>query len=201
MEDAVDAVLDGDFLVAGFDVDIGGAAFERVEDGGVDQLDDRRDVVIDGGELVDGKGFVGVFIVADDVEGEAFGDFFEDALGLLGLFEEVGDLGVGGDLDAQLFVEQEAELVDGIEVARVGEGDVEGPVLVAEGDEVVTEHEVDGHGAKEVMLDGVFAEVDELATVAGGEGLGLDGFGGGDGGDFVGGHGLWLRGKRGQLAL
>jgi len=37
------------------------------------------------------------------------------------------------------------------------------------------------------MFDGVFAEVDELATVAGGEGLGLDGFGGGDGGNFIGG--------------
>ena len=93
VQDAVDAVLDGDFLVARFDVDIAGAAFEGVEDGGIDQLDDRRDVAVDGGELVDGEGFVGIVFVADDVEGEAFGDFFEDALGLLGLLEEVGDLG------------------------------------------------------------------------------------------------------------
>ena len=129
VEDAVDAVLDDDFLIARFDVDVAGAAFEGVEDGGIDQLDDGRDVAVDGGEPVDGEGFVGVVFVADDVEREAFGDFFEDALGLLGLLEEVGDLGGGGDFDAQLFVEQEAEFVDGVEVARVGEGDFEGSVL------------------------------------------------------------------------
>ena len=128
VEHAVDAVLDGDFLVARFDVDIAGAAFEGVEDGGVDQLDDRRDVAVAGGELVDGEGFVGVLFVADDVEREAFGDFFEDALGLFGLLEQVGDLGGGGDFDAELLVEQEAEFVDGVEVAGVGEGDFEGSV-------------------------------------------------------------------------
>ncbi len=47
MQHAVDAVLDGDFLVARFDVDIAGAPFERVEDGGIDQLDDGRDIAID----------------------------------------------------------------------------------------------------------------------------------------------------------
>ena len=118
VEDAVDAVLDDDFLIARFDVDVAGAAFEGVEDGGVDQLDDRRDVAVDGGEAVDGKRFVGIVFVADDVEREAFGDFFEDALGLLGLLEEVGDLGGGGDFDAELLVEQQAEFVDGVEVAR-----------------------------------------------------------------------------------
>ena len=33
----------------------------------------------------------------DDVEGEAFGDFVENALRLLGLLEQVGDLGERGD--------------------------------------------------------------------------------------------------------
>ena len=92
VQHAVDAVLDGDFLVARFDVNIAGAPFERVEDGGIDQLDDRRDVGIDRGKLVDGERFVGVVFVADDIEREAFGDFFEHALRLLGLLEQVGDL-------------------------------------------------------------------------------------------------------------
>ena len=136
-----------------------------------------RDVAVDGGEAVDGKRFVGVVLVADDVEREAFGDFFEDALGLLGLLEKVGDLGGGGDFDAQLLVEEQAELVDGVEVARIGEGDFEGSVLCLERHEVVTEHEVDRDGAEEVVLDGAVAEVDEFAAVAQGDGLGF--------GDFV----------------
>ena len=177
VQDAIDAVLDGDFLVARFDVDIGGAALERVEDGGVDQLDDGSDVAIALGEFVDRESFVGVVVVAYDVEREAFGDFFEDALGLLGLLEEVADLGGSGDFDAQLFVEQEAQLVDHVEVARVGEGDIKGAVDGAERYEVVPEHEVNGDAAEEVVVDGAFAEVDVFAAVACGHRLGGGDFG------------------------
>ena len=106
VEDAVDAVFDDDFLVSGFDVDVAGAAFEGVEDGGVDELDDGGDVAVAGGEFVDGEGFFGIFVVPDDVEREAFSDFFKDALGLLGFFEEVANLGGGGDADAEFFVEK-----------------------------------------------------------------------------------------------
>ena len=51
-----------------------------------------------------------VFVfVADDVEREALGDFFEHALGLLGFLEQVGNLREGGDFDAQLLVEQQRQ--------------------------------------------------------------------------------------------
>ncbi len=173
MQDAVNAVLDDDFLIARFDVDVARAPLERVEDRGVDQLDDRRDVAIDRSEPVDGKRFFGVVFVAHDVEREAFGDFFEDALRLLGFLEEVGNLGGGRHLDAEFLVQQQAEFVDRVEVARVGEGDFEGSVLRLEGHEVVTEHQVDGNGAEKVVLDGAVAEVDEFAAVAKGGGLGL----------------------------
>ena len=43
LEDAVDAVLDEERVVEGFEVDIGGAAFEGRKDGGVDKADDGRD--------------------------------------------------------------------------------------------------------------------------------------------------------------
>ena len=52
LEHAVDAVLDDDLGVAGLDVDVGGAAVQGVEDGGVDELDDGRGVGLD---LVDGQ--------------------------------------------------------------------------------------------------------------------------------------------------
>jgi len=85
VEHAINAVFDRHFLVAALDVNIAGAPFEGVEDRGVDQLDDGRDVAIGGGELVDGESLVAIAVFEDDVERETFGDLFEDALRLLGL--------------------------------------------------------------------------------------------------------------------
>ncbi len=59
LENAVDAVLDVERVVVGFDVDVGGAALESGEDGGVDQADDGADVFI-AGQLLDGDVFVGL---------------------------------------------------------------------------------------------------------------------------------------------
>ena len=129
VQHAVDAVLDDHFLIAGLDVDIAGAPFERVEDGGIDQLDDRRDVAVTGREAVDGERFVRIVFVADNVEREAFGDLFENTLRLFGLLEQIGDLGGGGDRDLQLLVKQEAELVDRVQIARIDESDFERSVL------------------------------------------------------------------------
>ena len=67
----------------------------------------------------------------DHVQREAFGDLFEHALGLFGLLEQVGDLRKRGDLDPQLLVEQQRQLVDHVEVARIGQGDFERSVLRA----------------------------------------------------------------------
>jgi hypothetical protein len=133
VQDAVDAVLDGDFLIAGLDVDIGGAALEGVEDGGIEQLDDGGDVAVGGGELVDGEGLVLALLVGHHVEGEAFGDLFQDALGLLGFLEQIGDLGEGGDLDAQLLLKQDGELVDDVEVARSARAISRVPLSAARG--------------------------------------------------------------------
>src|ERR1017187_3588975 len=58
MQNAVDAVLDGHFLIARFDVNIAGSPFQRVKDGGIHQLDDRRDIRIRGRQLVDGERLV-----------------------------------------------------------------------------------------------------------------------------------------------
>jgi hypothetical protein len=80
-------------------------AFERIKDGSVDQLDDGRDVVAFGGELVDGERFVGVVFFTDHIEREAFGDLLEDALALFGFLEKVGDLGERGYANAKFLVQ------------------------------------------------------------------------------------------------
>ena len=87
----------------------------------------------------------------------------------------------------------------------IGEGDFERSVLRLERHEVVAEHEVDGDGAEEVVLDGAVAEVDEFAAIAGGDGLGFGDFGGGGGAegrdgerDFVGRCSHWETCGRGK---
>ena len=142
MQHAVDAVLDDHFLIARLDVDIARAPFERVEDRGVDQLDDRRDIAVARGQAVDGKRLVRVLFVAHDVEREAFGDFFQNALRLLGLLQQIGDLRSGGHLHPQLLVQQQAQFVDRVEIARIGQRDFERSVLRPQRHEVVAEHQV-----------------------------------------------------------
>ena len=178
VQHAVDAVLDGHFLVARFDVDIAGAPFERVEDGGIHQLDDGCDVAVGGGELVDRERLVVGLLAAHHVEREALGHLFEHALGLLGLLEQVGDLRQRGYLDPQLFVEQQRQFVDQVEVARIGQGDIERAVLRPQRHEVVPEHQVHGDRPEQLVVDGAFPQIDVLAPVPRGHRARLLGFGG-----------------------
>ena len=166
VQHAVDAVLDGDFLVARFDVDVARAPLERVEDGRVDQLDDRRDVAVGGREAVDRQRLVLIVLVADHVEREALGHLFEHALRLLGLLEQIGDLRERRHLDAQLLVEQQRQLVDQPQVARIGQGDIERAVLRVQRHEVVAEHQIDRDRAEQLVIDRPFAQVDVFAAVA-----------------------------------
>ncbi len=105
LEDAVDAVLDGDFGVAGFDVDVTGAAFKRGKNDGFDEADDRADGGVAARKAVAGNGLFALFFFLGDLESESFGGLFEDALGLFGALEDVADLASGGDLDGELLAE------------------------------------------------------------------------------------------------
>ena len=44
------------------------------------------------GQLLDRDGLVGVLVFGDDIEREAFAGFFQHALRLLGLLQDVADL-------------------------------------------------------------------------------------------------------------
>ena len=85
-----------------------GAAFERVEDGRVDQPDNRSDVAFRRRDLVDRERLVGVLFVRHHVERETFGNLFEQLLRLFRLLEQVRDLRERRDLDPQLLVELDA---------------------------------------------------------------------------------------------
>ncbi len=96
LQHAVDAVLDDQRVVVCFDVNIRGAAFERGEDGRIDQADDRADVFFRG-QLLDRDVFIRVVFAGDDVKGQPLGRFIEHALRLLRFLEQVGDLRERGD--------------------------------------------------------------------------------------------------------
>ena len=176
MQDAVNAVFDGDFLIPRLDMNVAGSPFQGIEDGGIDQLDDRGDVVVGRGKLIDGEGFVLIFLVGDDVQGKAFGDFFKNALALLGLLEKLGDLRESGDLYPEFLIEQKPELVDGVEIPRIGQRDIERAVLPLQRDKVVAKHQIDGDMAEQIVIDGRFAEIDVFAAIARGDRLSLSGF-------------------------
>ena len=165
VQNAVDAVLDGDFGIPRLDVDVAGAPFERVEDRRIDQTDDRRDVGI-AGQLVDGKGLAGVF-GANDVENEALGDFFENALRLLGFLQQIVDLRQRRDVDAQLLAQQQGDFVQFRELPRVGDGDFQRAVPLHHGHEVVAEHQIDGDRPEQVAVDVDVIEIDVAVAVAG----------------------------------
>src|SRR4029077_19850650 len=110
LQHTVDAVLDDDFGVARLDVNVTGAALERGEDDGVNEANDRAHAGI-ARELVHGDVFVAVFFVANDLKGEAFGGLIENALGLLGAFQEIVNLRRSSDFNLQALIQQKREFV------------------------------------------------------------------------------------------
>ena len=96
LQHAVDAVLHDHRIVVRFNVNVGGAALESGEDGRVHQADDRADVFF-AGQLLDRDVFVAVFVAGQHVEGQSFAGLIENALRLLGLLQQIGDLRERGD--------------------------------------------------------------------------------------------------------
>src|ERR1700733_3426990 len=111
LQHAVDAVLYDHRVVVGFNANIGGAALERGEDGGVDQANNGADVFF-AGELLDGDVFFRVFIAGQHVEGEAFAGFVQHALRLLGFFQQVSDLRQGRHASDDAIAEQAGYLIE-----------------------------------------------------------------------------------------
>ena len=157
-----------DGIVVGFDVNVGGAALEGGEDGGVHEADDGADVFF-AGELLNGDVFVGVFVAGEHVEGEAFAGFVEDALRLLGFLEQVGDLRERGDAGDDAVAEQAGDFVEHHEPRGIADGDDEAFGLLLDGHEVVAEHQLDGHGAQQFVLNLEVLQVDEFGAIAAGQ--------------------------------
>src|SRR5579885_2581171 len=165
LENAVNAVFDGDFGVARLDMNIAGAPFERREDDGLDEANDGADGGI-AREAITGNGFVALFVLFGNLQGKGFGGLFEDALGLLGTLEEIADLAGGGHFDGELFAEKKGKFIAEQDLAGIGHGDGEDIVLRFERNKVVAKHQVRGNSAKELGIDALLAQIDKAAAVA-----------------------------------
>ena len=152
-------------IVVGLDVNVGGAALESGEDGGVDQADDGADVFF-AGQLLDGDVFVGVFVAGEHVEGEPFAGFVEHALRLLGFLQQVGNLRERGHAGDDAMAEQAGDLVEHHQARRVADRNHQRVGLLLDGHEVVAEHQLDRHRAQQVVLDLEVLQVDELGVIA-----------------------------------
>src|SRR6267154_2395677 len=70
LQNAVDAVLYGNFRVTGFNVNVTGAALERGKDDGFDETDDRADGGIAAGEAVTGNSLFAFFFFLGHLQSE-----------------------------------------------------------------------------------------------------------------------------------
>jgi len=163
-------------IVIALDVDVGSAALQSGKDGGVDEADDGADVLGLAGELFDGNVFVGVVVAGDDIEGEPFAGFVEDALRLLGLLQQIGDLRKSGYADKDARPEQVRDLIEDHQAGRVAHSDDQHLALLFDGHEVVAEHQFHRDGAQQLVLDLEVLEIDELRAVTRRKSFGLSAF-------------------------
>ncbi len=160
---AVDAVLDHHLVVARLDVDVRGPALDGVEDDGVDQLDDRRRLLLR--DRVDRQRLFALFVLADERHAEAFGGFIEHALGRLRLLQLVADGRGRGHFDLERRAEQQLQLVELQHVGRIADHDGDVAVLALLRQELVADHQLQGDVLEELVIDLEVLEVDVLEAV------------------------------------
>ena len=166
LQHAVDAVFHVQAVVAGLDMNIAAAPLQGGKDRGVDQPNDGADIGL-GRQLLDRDGFFGVFVLGDDIQGEAFAGLIQHALRLLGLLENVVDLRKGRNFRRDAPAEQQPDLVDHHQLAGIRHGNQQASVrLIFQRHKVVAEHQVHRHFAEQLVLDVEVLQIDELATVA-----------------------------------
>src|SRR6266851_396299 len=164
LQNAIDAVFDGDFRVPCFDVDVTGAALERGKDYGFDETHDRAGGAI-ASQTVAGNGLLAFLFFLGSLQSESFGGLFEDALRLLGAFEDVANLAGGSDANQKFFAEEERELIAHLHLTGIGSGDGQNIVAHFKRDEVVAEHQIRGDGTKKLRVDALLPKIDEGETV------------------------------------
>ena len=167
LEHAVDAEADDERVLLRLEVDVGGAVLGGLEDDRVDEPDERRvgDAVVD-------LEVVRLLLLGDP---QLLVDLLEDSAGA----ERLGgarhpaqldeDVLARGDAEVERVARREPELVDPVQVARIGDGDPQRAVVerVRDRDDALEDVQRDLLGR--VLVDAREREVDERDLIADGE--------------------------------
>ncbi len=168
VEHAVDPVLDDDDVLLRLDVDVRGAALDRVEDDRVDELDDRRRVLRD---PIDREGLFALLVLGHELHAELFGRLVEHALGGLALLKDVVDRRAAADLELQRESGQKLQLVELHDVGGIGADDRERFLRALLRDERVAQHPFDRNRPEELGVHADGRDVDVRQTQTLGESL------------------------------
>ena len=155
-------------VVLGLDVDVAGPPLDGGEDHRVDHPDDRAVIA---GQPLDGEIFAGV-LVLEDLD-EVLGCVVEHPLRALALLEDRLDGGAGADHDPHRRAEQHRQLVDHRQIGRVGDDDDQHPAVAPVRHEAVAQHQVGGDAAEQFLIDPEQPHVEELEPVAVGQAAGV----------------------------
>ncbi len=165
LQDAVDAVLNGNFSVARFDVNVTGSPFQCGENDGLHQADYRADGAVSR-QAVPGDGLFAFFFLFGNLQGECFGSLLQNALRLLRALQQVADLPGSCYLVGKFLAEQKWQLVTQNDDARVCYGNDQHALMHNQGHKVIAEHQIGGNGSKQVRIDALFLQVDKPAAIA-----------------------------------
>src|SRR5215468_3470983 len=164
VERAVDAVAHDHVGVSRLEVDVGGAFFERGEDDGVYELDDRRHLVAR--EAVQVENLFALLGLLDQRGAEALGRLLEDALRRVALAQNGLDRAPRRHLDLEGDAQLGLQLVEQHEVRRVGHGYDHVSVVAAHRHELVPQHQVHRERLHERIIHRVIFQRDEIQAIA-----------------------------------
>jgi hypothetical protein len=124
-----------------------------------------------GGDAVDRQDLLALVVFLHQLDAEILRRLLQHALGRLRLLQDLLDRRRHADAHLDRLAEEELQLVEAPDVLRVlhHQGDAAGELRLR--DEAVAQHEVEGNGVEQIVVDPEVLEVDELEPVPRGEGL------------------------------
>ena len=123
IEYSVNAVLDVNAIVSGFDMDITGPAVQRVKNGGVDQLDYRTGII---GYGLDRQYLFTPVGLLDQLQHEVFRDFPQHAASPFTGLDYSGYRRFRGDPDLNLTIQHQLQFVELDHIGGVADGNHNG---------------------------------------------------------------------------
>src|SRR5262249_28944105 len=153
------------------EVNVGGAFFERGEDDGVNQLDDRRHLGVTR-QAVQIENLFALIGLFDHLDAKAFGRPTQDALRSVAFAQNGLDRAPRRHLDFERDAQLSLQFVEQHEVRRVGHRDDHVAVFAAQRHEFVPQHQIHRERLDERIIHGVIFQLNEIQAISLSQSLG-----------------------------